>query len=147
MSISLDGLYSGYSDTYTSASARSNAAADALKDKISSTDYSKSTDDELLNVCKEFESYLVEQVIKEMKKMIPENDDKDSTSAKYLDFFGDNLTQELASTITESNNGEGLGIARTLYEQMKRNYGITEEKTATDTTEEKKSTASVEDAE
>ena len=47
-------------------------------------------------------------------------------ASKYMDYFGDTLYQELAEDVTESNNGEGIGIAKTLYEQMKRNYGIEE---------------------
>ena len=59
----------------------------------------------------------------QMEKMIPESDE-DSTASKYMDYFGDTLYQELAEDVTESNNGEGIGIAKTLYEQMKRNYGL-----------------------
>ena len=73
-----------------------------------------------MNVCKQFESYFVEQVIKSMEKMIPK--DKDSETSKYLDYFGDVFTQELAGAVTEQSN---LGLAQTLYEQMKRNYSNT----------------------
>lgn len=124
MSMSLDGLYSQYSDMYTSSSAQNSAAADKLKDTLSKTDYSKSTDDELMEVCKEFETYFTEQVLKAMEKMIPENDDESSSMSSYMDYFGDTLTQEYAENITESNEGKGLGIAQMLYEQMKRNYGL-----------------------
>lgn len=124
MSMSLDGLYSQYSDMYTSSSAQNSAAADKLKDTLSKTDYSKSTDDELMEVCKEFETYFTEQVLKAMEKMIPENDDESSSMSSYMDYFGDTLTQEYAKNITESNEGKGLGIAQMLYEQMKRNYGL-----------------------
>ena len=41
-----------------------------------------------------------------------------------MDYFGDTFVQEIASEIVESNEGNGLGIAQTLYEQMKRNYGL-----------------------
>lgn len=85
--------------------------------------YSQASEEELYDVCKQFESYFVEQVIKQMEKMIPESDE-DSTASKYMDYFGDTLYQELAEDVTESNNGEGIGIAKTLYEQMKRNYGL-----------------------
>ena len=91
--------------------------------KLSNADYSQASEEELYDVCKQFESYFVEQVIKQMEKMIPESDE-DSTASKYMDYFGDTLYQELAEDVTESNNGEGIGIAKTLYEQMKRNYGL-----------------------
>lgn len=124
MSMSLDGLYNQYSDMYTSGSAQNAAAADKLKDTLSKKDYSKSTEDELMEVCKEFETYFTEQVLKAMEKMIPESDDESSSMSSYMDYFGDTLTQEYAKNITESNDGNGLGIAQMLYEQMKRNYGL-----------------------
>ena len=61
-----------------------------------------------------------------MEKMIPR--DEDSETSKYLNYFGDNITQELAKTVSEQND---LGLAQTLYEQMKRNYGISEIPTVT----------------
>ena len=67
MSISLDGLYSQYSDMYTSSSAQSSASADKLKETLANTDYSASTEDELMDACKEFESYFVEQVFKALE--------------------------------------------------------------------------------
>ena len=68
MSMSLDGLYNQYSDLYTSASAKNSASADKLKDTLSKTDYSKSNDDELMEVCREFESYFIEQAYKALEK-------------------------------------------------------------------------------
>lgn len=85
-----------------------------------SKDYSNSSDDELMSVCKEFESYFVEQMFKAMEKMIPEDEDS-SSSVSTLDYFKDTLTQEYASTATEK--GE-LGIAQMLYDQMKVNYNL-----------------------
>lgn len=124
MSMSLDGLYSQYSDLYTSNSAKKAAAADKLKDTLSTTDYSKSTDDELMEVCKEFESYFTEQVFKALERMVPESEESSSGVSSYMDYFGDMLTQEYAKSATESDGGKGLGIAQMLYEQMRRNYGL-----------------------
>ena len=125
MSMSLDGLYSQYSEMYTSNAAKDSVKADKLKDTLASTDYSKSTDDELMKVCKEFEAYFTEQVFKSLERMVPESDEESSSStSSYMDYFGDMLTQEYAKSSTESNNGKGLGIAQMLYEQMKRNYGL-----------------------
>lgn len=124
MSMSIDGLYNQYSDMFTSSTSQS-TSADKLQSALEATDYSNSTDEELMNVCKEFESYFVEQVFKALEKMVPENEDDSSSSASsYMDYFGDTLTQEYASMVTESNDGEGLGIAQMLYEQMKRNYNL-----------------------
>lgn len=115
---SLNGLtdiYSQYADIY----GQSSNSVNNIKNKLENTDYSASTDDELLEVCKEFEAYFVEQVFKALQKMVPENEESDS---KYMDMFGDTLIQEYAKSAT--NQGDGLGIANMLYEQMKRNYGI-----------------------
>lgn len=111
-------LLSYYSDVYSGSN-----SAEKLQDSLKNTDYSESDSDELLQVCKDFEAYFVEQVMKEMKKMVPENEDS-SSSSKYLDYFGDTYIQELAKTVTETDNGKGIGLAQSLYEQMKRNYGI-----------------------
>jgi flagellar protein FlgJ len=72
------------------------------------------SDEELMEVCKSFETYLLTQVMKEMEKTIPGRDDKNP----YLEQFGDILYEEYAKDATE---GEGLGIAQMLYESMKRN--------------------------
>lgn len=98
-----------------------NTSADKLKDKLGN-DYTAAGDDEMMEVCREFEAYFTEQVFKAMEKMVPESDENSSTS--YLSMFKDTLTQEYANLSAESNGGEGLGIAQMLYEQMKRNYGI-----------------------
>ena len=85
-------------------------------------DYTQSSDDELLAVCKEFESYFVEQVFKEMQKTVDVFSDGESNpNDSLVDFFKDNALQDLASTSTER---DGLGLAQMLYEQMKRNYNM-----------------------
>lgn len=116
MAVSLDGLYSGYGDVYKNN--KNDAKLDALQDSINNTSKS-STEEELMDVCKEFEAYFVEQMYKSMEKMVPKSSDE---SNEYLNMFGDRLTQEYAKNTTEQ--GEGLGLAQMLYEQMKRNYGI-----------------------
>ena len=105
MSMSLDGLYSQYSEMYTSNAAKDSAKADKLKDTLASTDYSKSTDDELMKVCKEFEAYFTEQVFKSLERMVPKSEE--SSKSSYMDYFGDMLTQEYAKNATESNDGKG----------------------------------------
>ena len=114
---------SSISTNYTVANANKSAEqSNSLQSSLKNSS-SDSSEEQLKGVIKDFESYFVEQVIKQMEKMIPESDE-DSTASKYMDYFGDTLYQELAEDVTESNNGEGIGIAKTLYEQMKRNYGL-----------------------
>lgn len=84
----------------------------------------ESTDEELMNACKQFEAYLLEQVFKEMQKTISFGDDEDSgaglslaSSNALVDYFKDQTIAEVAGNSTERN---GLGIAQMLYESMKR---------------------------
>lgn len=111
----LSDVFNDYSDIYNK-----NSSAGNIKNKLESTDYSKSTDDELMDACKEFEAYFVEQAFKAMQKMVPENEE--GSSSDYMEYFEDTLVQEYAKSAT--NQGDGFGIANMLYEQMKRNYGL-----------------------
>ena len=103
------------STAYTNAA---NQTASKLQDKLNSADYSKATDDELMDACKQFEAYFV---MKEMKKMIPEDDNKDQSMGQLKDYFEDQMMQEYADKIVDQGD---FGIAQTLYEQMKRNYNL-----------------------
>lgn len=109
-------------NAYTEYLSTQNTSANRLSDALDKTDYSKAEDDELLDACKQFESYLLEQVFKEMEKTVDCFKEEDSDPNDTLvDYFKDNTLQELASTSTEN---QGLGIAQMLYEQMKRNYNL-----------------------
>lgn len=85
------------------------------------TDYTQATNDELMDACKEFEAYFVEQMFKEMMKTIPESDTTSSYTSNLMDYYKDSMVQEIASDSTEQKS---LGLAQMLYEQMKRNYGL-----------------------
>jgi peptidoglycan hydrolase FlgJ len=54
-------ISTSYADTYDKTSSQ-------LSDKLASTDFSQASDDELMSVCKDFESYFVEQMLKSMQK-------------------------------------------------------------------------------
>ena len=86
------------------------------------TDYTNASSEELMNVCKEFETYFVEQILKEMRKTIPKNESSSSSTSYMKEYYEEGLYQEYAKAITEQ--GDGIGLAKTLYEQMKRNYNI-----------------------
>ena len=107
-----------YGDTYASAA---NQKASMLQRRIANADYSKAADDELLDACKQFEAYFVEQMFKAMQKMVPESDHQSSYTKQMQSYFKDEMVQKLAKDSTETN---GLGLAQTLYEQMKRNYNL-----------------------
>lgn len=76
------------------------------------------TDDEMMQACKEFEAYMIEQVYKSMDKTIIRADEDKN---EYEEYFGDLRTQEFAKLATDQG---GIGLAQQLYEAMKRNSGI-----------------------
>lgn len=98
-----------------------NTAVNKTGDNWSKNDYSKATDEELMDACKEFEAYLWEQVLSEMTKNINFGLDSESTSSTMVDYFKDEAMKEVASQITESTTSS---LAQSLYEQMKRNYEV-----------------------
>lgn len=115
----IGGLSNSYSDIYK-------ASADLSTSKLENqlgTDYSKATDDELMDVCKQFESYFLEQVFKEMTKTITFAETSSSANSTMMDYYKDQMIQTLASQSTEQSS---LGLAQMLYDQMKRNYGLDE---------------------
>ena len=113
----------GISSLYTDYVQNQNTEETKLKEKLDSTDYSQATDDELLDACKQFEAYFLEQVFKEMEKTVDcvKGEEDSDPNDNLVDYFKDSAIQKLASTSTET---QGLGLAQMLYEQMKRNYGL-----------------------
>lgn len=93
----------------------STAKTEKLSSSLSSIEQGTATDEELMQACKEFETYLVEQVIKNTRSAMLEDED---SQGEYMKMFGDKLNQSYAEMISENAN---LGIAQMLYESMKRN--------------------------
>ncbi len=118
----ISNITSMYNDIYGSASTQSSSK---LENKLN-TDYSQATDDELMDVCKQFEAYFLEQMFKEMVKTIPSEEESSGSTSGMLDYYKDQMIQNLAADSTEQNS---LGLAQTLYEQMRRNYGLDGETT------------------
>ncbi len=101
-----------------------NASASLLKSKIANTS-SASTDDELWEACKSFESYFLEQMFKEMQKSVDalKPEESDNSTSTLVDYFKDQTLQEVCSTSVETQSN---GFAQMLYENLKRNYSITD---------------------
>lgn len=110
----------GGSDYYLNnlQSSKQTASAEKLQSTLNGIG-SSSSDDDMMTACKEFEAYLVEQMLKGMEKTIPKNDDEKEND--YLAHFGDMMYENVAEQIAD--NGE-LGLAQQLYESMKRNQGL-----------------------
>lgn len=115
----IDGLSTAYLAQINQAQTNANSGR---VEKLVESDLSTATDEELMDACQEFESYLLEQVMKEMKKTTSLfSDEEDGSESALVDYFMDSTIQELATDVTEK---QGLGIARTLYESMKRQYNL-----------------------
>lgn len=121
MSDYLSGL-TGANSYYTDKTSESTSK---LQESLKSKDYSTATDEELMEACRSFEQYLIEQAMKGMEKMIPKAEEE-SKGTSYTEMFKDKMYEEYAKIATEqvgaSADQKGIGIAQQLYEQMKRNY-------------------------
>ncbi len=115
----ISGLTSAYSQYAENLSG--NAKAEALNNKVSGADYSKATDEELMEVCKEFEAYFLEQMYKEMMKTIPESEMTSSANSTLVNYYKDEMIKEVSAQTAKQSN---MGLAQSLYEQMKRNYQV-----------------------
>jgi flagellar protein FlgJ len=113
MDISTTSLASQYASIYGDTVSTSLTSATSL-------DTTTATDEEMLDACKEFEQYFVEQMIKEVKKTIP--DDELLGDNDYMNMFEDTYVQEIAEQITDSGQ---LGLAQQLYESMQTQAGAT----------------------
>jgi flagellar protein FlgJ len=117
MSMSIDSMASMLNTTNTDATTNYNA--NALKKSLNGVS-SDTSADELMQVCKDFESYFVEQVIKQMKDTFTSDDDEDSTMSQYKDLYMDQAIETVADEMVDQI---GESYTQTLYEQMKRNIG------------------------
>ncbi len=115
----ISGLTSAYSQYASSLSG--NASTEALTNKVSGQDYQNATDEELMEVCKEFEAYFLELMYKEMMKTVPESELTSGANSTLVDYYKDEMIKDIAAQTAEQSD---MGLAQTLYEQMKRNYEI-----------------------
>lgn len=109
MSITIDSPYMSLNRSINSSS---NVNSERLSKNIGNIN-SQTDDKELLEACKGFEQYFVEQVMKEFTKSLEEFNDN-----TYMQYFGDTLISEYAGKVTESGT---LGLAQMLYDSMKSN--------------------------
>ncbi len=93
---------------------------------------SNSTEEELMDVLKDFESYFIEQMIKEMKDTFTDEDEESSMASQYTDTFMDYAIEEVADMMLEE---VGSSMTQQLFEQMKRNYNIPTVDVTTDAAE------------
>lgn len=108
--------------------------ASSLKNSQQASDVEKaasgisknSSKEELTNAAKTFESYFVEQVIKEVKKSKDElksDDDTDAYAQQVSDMYMDTTIQTLASDIVDDY---GDRFTEDMVKNMQAQYGITD---------------------
>lgn len=103
-----------YSDYLTSTASKAGNLERTLKGNNS-----RKSDDELLDVCKEFEAYFYEQVFKNMEKaMVPKTET--DTNDTLIDYYKDQLFTEYSKSVVDQSKGSN-SLAQQLYDQMKRN--------------------------
>lgn len=115
--ISVDGI-SSLIDTGKNAAAANNAAS--LQNSLQGIS-SDSTEEELLQACKDFESYFVEEILKEVKENLTDDEEEDSSISTLTDFHMDSVIELMADELVDE---VGMNFTQQLYEQMKRNYNI-----------------------
>ena len=108
--------------SYSTAQTQAGSAAANSLSSATSKLSSESSEDELKSVLKDFESYFVEQMLKEAKKSFTlEDEDGDSTMLQHKDMYMDQAIEMVANQLVDDM---GESVTQQLYEQMKRNYNI-----------------------
>lgn len=82
-----------------------------------------STDEELMAACKSFESYMLEQVMAKMEQVAHVFNDKDDKENQYVSMFKDTFIKDMSEKVTENTD---FGIAKMLYDSMRRNTVMSE---------------------
>ena len=120
MSISInDSMYSYL--TQTAQNANRTASAGAVNSAASGIN-ENSSEEEMKQAIKDFESYFVEQILKNVQESL--KDDDESSNAQLTDFFMGQVSEKLADQMVDQ---VGDRMTQTLYEQMCRNYNIKNE--------------------
>lgn len=120
MSISVNDSMYNYL-TQTAQNANSSASAGAVNNKIRGIS-ENSSEEEMKQAIKDFESYFVEQILKNVQESL--KSDEDSSNAQLTDFFMGQVSEQLADQMVDQ---VGNRMTQTLYEQMCRNYNIKNE--------------------
>lgn len=122
MSMDVSGITSMLSQTGATNATNnaSTAKTDSLKNSVNGLS-SNSSDEELMEVLKDFESYFIEQMIKQMKETFTDDEEESSMASQYTDTFMDYAIEDIADMLLEEVGGN---MTQQLFEQMKRNYNI-----------------------
>ena len=121
---SISGI-SGISDYYSLQSENSKAAANADKVTGKVGGISKdSSREEVKDAVRSFESYFLEQVIKQQKesvKAFSDDEEKDIYASQIEDMYSEQAVQKIAESMVKQNFE---GMTDKFTDQIMRNYGI-----------------------
>lgn len=111
-------------------------AADTSADRVTSKIQAAEQDEEMLDACKQFEAYMIQQMFKNMERAakVFSQDDEEDSSNQYVEMFSDNYLESISNSMVY--NGKGLGIAEQLYDSIQRNSGTTAAAAVSDTAKE-----------
>ena len=103
------------------ASEKINSAASKVR-RIQTEEDKAQVDKELMDACKQFEAYFMEQIYKGYEKTAKVfSKDESGSMGKMVDYFKDLTIQDIAATGADT---QSVGLAQMLYENMKRNYNL-----------------------
>lgn len=120
MSLTIDNMYSAMLNPSRSSATSSLLGADnslsslAATSELQNTIENAQSDEELMEACKSFEQYFLEQVFKGMQSTV----DKTEEESEYTSMFSDMMTEQYAKSAVDA---QGYGVAQMLYESMKNN--------------------------
>ena len=97
------------------------AAAEATSKSISGIS-KESSKEEITKAVKDFETYMMEKVIKQMKETITMEEKSNDSMSMYKDLYLDSAINQIASQLVDDLGGN---ITDDFVEQIMRNYGIT----------------------
>lgn len=114
MSISINDSMYNYL-TQTAKNANNSASAGNVNNSISALN-ENSSEEEMKQAIKDFESYFVEQILKNVQESL--KDDESSPNSQMTDYFMGSVNEKIADQIVDQ---VGERMTQTLYEQMCRN--------------------------
>ena len=81
-----------------------------------------SSEEEIRKAVKDFETYMMEQVVKKMKDTFVNEEKGDSSMEMYKDLYMDSAITQIASQLVDQIGGS---VTDDFVQQIMRNYGIT----------------------
>jgi flagellar protein FlgJ len=121
-SLNISGLSQYAAESASDKSARMLSDATSKVNKAKSSEDKEEVNEELMDACKQFEAYLMEQVYKGYEKTVKVfSKEEDNSMGTLVDYFKDITIQNIT---TMQSDTQSPGLAQMLYENMKRNYDV-----------------------